>query len=187
MSQNPSQPPRRRRRKPPRQQARDRSQSEQMVTRYDRLLDQWLGKLAIASKKIETYRKKVAYYRDRVATLAAAELAALEAAVQAAEEHAGRSLRHIELGEDSWESVPSTPSSPSSGSDHAAAVNRNRAKQQPAEKGDDRQQSPLCHRLWAIPHPRLENQVAAKTFVRTSHERRERVEYKSDSRSEAFR
>lgn len=122
-NQNPSQPPRRRRRKPPRQQARDRSQAEQMLTRYDRLLDQWLGRLAIASKKIETYRKKVAYYRARVAALSAAELAALEAAVQAAEEHAGRALRHIELGEGSWESVPSTPSSPSSGSDHAAAAN----------------------------------------------------------------
>lgn len=81
----------------PRQKATTRQQAEDQLTRYDRLLDVWLGKLNVASKKIDMYRKKVAHYRKRVVDLTATELATMEAAVKAAEQACGRQLRVIDL------------------------------------------------------------------------------------------
>lgn len=86
-------------RRPPRRKALNRAQAEQMLARYNRLLADWVAKLAIISRRVSEYQRKALYYQGRVDTLHAAEMAELAAARDAAEETAGRELRSIAIPE----------------------------------------------------------------------------------------
>lgn len=101
-------PPKKRR--SPRQKALNRAQAEQQLARYNRLSDIWVAKMVTASKKVEAYRQKLAYYQARVASLAAIELAEMEQTlaseriaheqvIRDIESQTGRSPRPIELGD----------------------------------------------------------------------------------------
>ena len=87
-------------RTPPRKKALDRRQASQQLSRYERLLQQWLTDLGTAARKVEVYRRKVSYYSKRVQTLLLAEIAAAERDARAAEVAMGRAARSIDFGDD---------------------------------------------------------------------------------------
>lgn len=84
----------------PRKKALNRQQAEAQLIRYDRLLGKWIATMVISSRRVEQYRKKVAYYSQRVSDLLAAERDEAVAARQAVETSSGRPLRRIELEDD---------------------------------------------------------------------------------------
>ncbi len=87
-----------RKRRPPRKKAVNREQAEQQLARFERLLNDWIGKMTAAAGQVAKYHKKTAYYQQRVTSLLDAERAAMEAAVTAATAGMGRTPRVIDLG-----------------------------------------------------------------------------------------
>jgi len=80
-------------RRPPRKRANNKSQVQEQLDRFERLLDSWVARSVEAAKKVETYRKKVSHYQNR---LNAIERDEAEAAAATAYE-AGRECRSIDL------------------------------------------------------------------------------------------
>jgi len=76
-----------------RKKALNLQQAEQQLNRCDRLLAKWTAELVSVARKIDQYRKKVAYYQARAHHLNEARLAEMREAVRDAEAAAGRNLR----------------------------------------------------------------------------------------------
>lgn len=80
-------------RRSPRKRAATKTQVDQQLVRYRRLLTKWIASSVAAAKKVEAYQKKVDYYQQRHDELDAAEAASRERAAF----DAGRELRTIDL------------------------------------------------------------------------------------------
>lgn len=81
---------RKKKRKQPVKRAVTLDQARGQLGRYERLLSDWLTKAEQALTKVRKYRRKAAYYADRVGT-------ADRKIIEAAEKELGRPLRIITL------------------------------------------------------------------------------------------
>ena len=80
-------------RRSPRKRANTRQECEQQLARFEKLLTKWIANSVNAASKVDTYRKKVAYYQDRVNEFRTAEEQELRNAADAAQ----REHRAIDL------------------------------------------------------------------------------------------
>ena len=92
----------------PRKRAQSLEQAAQQLARYNTLLDAWVAKLLVASRKVDVYRKKSVYYQAQVQTRTAELQAAMsrvleedrllrEQQLRDLEQRTGRPSRAIDL------------------------------------------------------------------------------------------